>query len=116
MGRSKMQGTPWHYEEDLKYKIRNYNSKQRKMIEDESLMDKLPKAPIEIPKSKPGSYVYIESEDGSDQFQVMAHKDSFCDLSIGDIVQYENKKCIVTRIEMQIYKPQEKQKRNKLYS
>ena len=97
MGRSKLQGSPWHYEEELpkdKYQRYNFYHRRQKKRDDERQQERMPKPPIEMAESMPGCYVDLESIDGAEQFQEMAHKSVLNGLSIGDSVRWQGKDCI----------------------
>lgn len=57
--------------------------------------------PLEIERSKPGSYIEIESMDGKACYEIMAHKGKYDNLAVGDRVEYEGLGCVVTHIWMQ---------------
>lgn len=60
--------------------------------------------PLEITRSMPGSYIEIESKDGTACFEIMAHKGKYDNLIVGDRVEYEGMECVITHIWMQSIK------------
>lgn len=103
MGRSSLQGTPWHYEEDGKYQVLGFYNKQRQKRREVKKEHLKPKPPIELPISKPGSYVFLETLDGNEVFSAMAHINVLNYLHVGDKTIYEDKEYVVSRIQMPIH-------------
>ena len=106
MGRSSLQGTPWHYEEEPpkdRYERLNGYWRRRKKAKEEKMKALWGKSPAPIPVLKPGCYVRLEEEDGDGYYYEMAHVDYLVGLKVGDKLIFNGVQCIVVGVEMPRY-------------